>query len=375
MQQHLGRPADLVAGEGARFGGGGGHGRHPVRRSSQRHDGVRHARLHHPGRDRRRGGRGARHLRVAHDRAGPGEPVRRRHRRPPVDPRGRRARGGRPVRRHHRPRLPHPVADPGPRRDGLLPRHPRRQAQLRRQQGPLPEPGPRRLADPLDGLRRRGHRPARRQAADAQARHRDRGPGQARLRRRVGRAAAPLRRQPAYGGRHHRARPSARPQARIGRTRSRVAATAAAAPSSSDKGTDSTTLACSASDTTAAGPRATSSNPRPSSRRHRVQRARGLERVDGPRGSRARRRRSCSGGHEVGQGRRRCGPGRGERGGLRAPRPRDAHPQRARPHPGTVRRVVDRVDRARPGRPRGRQDARDRLRPPHRAARWCSATR
>ena len=31
----------------------------------QRHDGVRHARLHHPGRDGRRGRRGARHLRVA----------------------------------------------------------------------------------------------------------------------------------------------------------------------------------------------------------------------------------------------------------------------------------------------------------------------
>ena len=31
---------------------------------------------------------------------------------------------------------------------GLLPRDPRRQAQLRRQQGPVPQPGPRRLPDP-----------------------------------------------------------------------------------------------------------------------------------------------------------------------------------------------------------------------------------
>ena len=72
--------------------------------------------------------------------------LRRRHRRPPVDPRRRRARGGRPVRRHHRPRLPHPVADPVPRQPGLLARDARRQAQLRRQQGPLPAPGAGRLA-------------------------------------------------------------------------------------------------------------------------------------------------------------------------------------------------------------------------------------
>ena len=48
---------------------------------------------------------------------------------------------GRAVRRHHRPRLPHPVADPLARHPGLLAGDPGRQAQLRRQQGPLPPPG------------------------------------------------------------------------------------------------------------------------------------------------------------------------------------------------------------------------------------------
>ena len=46
-----------------------------------------------------------------------------------------------PVRRHHRARLPDPVADPVARQPGVQPRDPGRQAELRRQQGPLPQPG------------------------------------------------------------------------------------------------------------------------------------------------------------------------------------------------------------------------------------------
>ena len=62
-------------------------------------------------------------------------------RRPPVDPRRRRAGGDGAVRRHHRPRLPHPVPAPALRHAGLPPRDPRRPAQLRPEQGALPQPG------------------------------------------------------------------------------------------------------------------------------------------------------------------------------------------------------------------------------------------
>ena len=55
---------------------------------------------------------------------------------------------GRPVRRHHRPRLPDAVAGAVARQPGLHARHTRRQAELRRQQGALPQPGAGRLADP-----------------------------------------------------------------------------------------------------------------------------------------------------------------------------------------------------------------------------------
>ena len=57
-------------------------------------------------------GRGApRVLRLRRDHPGAGEPLRRRHRRPPVDPRRPRAgEEGEPVRRPDRPRLPHAVA-------------------------------------------------------------------------------------------------------------------------------------------------------------------------------------------------------------------------------------------------------------------------
>ena len=51
-----------------------------------------------------------RRQRLAGDHPGPGRHLRRRDRRPPVDPRRRRTRAHRPVRRHHRPRLPHPRA-------------------------------------------------------------------------------------------------------------------------------------------------------------------------------------------------------------------------------------------------------------------------
>ena len=73
--------------------------------------------------------------------------VRRRHRRPPVDPRRRRARQG-------RARSAAPIAHgyltlsllPVPQQPALRARDPGREAQLRRQQGPLPRPGPGRLA-------------------------------------------------------------------------------------------------------------------------------------------------------------------------------------------------------------------------------------
>ena len=78
--------------------------RAPPRRSPHDHD-------HHARRAALAEGPGAGHQRLGGGHAGAGEPVRRRHRRPPVDPRRRRARQGRePVRRADRARLPHPVA-------------------------------------------------------------------------------------------------------------------------------------------------------------------------------------------------------------------------------------------------------------------------
>ena len=83
------------------------------------------------------------HSRVADDHPGAGEPLRRRDRRPPVDPRRPRAGQGRALRRGHRPRVPDPVAGPGPAEQD----HPGRQHEVRRelrlQQGPLPLAGAR----------------------------------------------------------------------------------------------------------------------------------------------------------------------------------------------------------------------------------------
>ena len=78
-------------------------------------------------------------------------------------------------------------------RPAVRPRDPGREAQLRGQQGPVPEPGAGRLADPRAPSRsaRSPTSPPGKQIT-AQARHRDRGPGQARLRRRDRRPAAAL---------------------------------------------------------------------------------------------------------------------------------------------------------------------------------------
>ena len=79
-------------------------------------------------------------------------------------------------------------------------RDPRRQAQLRRQQGPLPQPGPGRLADPrhVAASAEVTDIPAGKQLTSSYI-DRDRGPGQAGLRRRDRRAAAASRSR-WYGG-------------------------------------------------------------------------------------------------------------------------------------------------------------------------------
>ena len=80
--------------------------------------------------------------RLAGDHPGPREPLRRGHRRPPVDPRRSGAGQGRPLRRADRPRLPdgvalEPLPAPDRRRPGDLGGR-----QLRREQDPLPVTGP-----------------------------------------------------------------------------------------------------------------------------------------------------------------------------------------------------------------------------------------
>ena len=80
--------------------------------------------------------------RVARGHPGGHQHLRRPLRRPPVDPRRRRAgQEGEPVRGHDRPRQPDPVADrrlpPGPDRGQRL----QARRQLRLEQGPLPGPG------------------------------------------------------------------------------------------------------------------------------------------------------------------------------------------------------------------------------------------
>ena len=101
--------------------------------------------------------------------------LRRRHRRPPVDPRRPRAREGRTLRRTHRPRVPHPVA----RRD-VLDRAARgrgrdHEGQLRPRQGALRLAGQGRRARAHERGRRRGHRdrgrlPARRSTRPSRSR-------------------------------------------------------------------------------------------------------------------------------------------------------------------------------------------------------------
>ena len=99
-----------------------------------------------------------------------------------------------PVRRHHRPRLPHAVAGP-------VPRQPR--CSRSRPPAPSSTTASTRCASPTRSGSARGSArtvavaevtdlPAGKQLT-AQARHRDRGRGQARLRRRDGRPAAALR--------------------------------------------------------------------------------------------------------------------------------------------------------------------------------------
>ena len=95
----------------------------------------------------------ARPRRLAAGRPGADQHLRRRDRRPPVDPRRRRARQGRPLRRPDRPRLPVAVADPEARLRPHAPRRVLRRHQLRQQQGPLPAAGARGHPGAGDGRR------------------------------------------------------------------------------------------------------------------------------------------------------------------------------------------------------------------------------
>src|SRR5690606_18230877 len=134
----------------------------------------------------RGGGTAPRHERVAHGHAGAGEPVRRRHVRPPVDPRRRRTRRRRPVRRHHRARVPDPLA-PAPARQGHLPgRRVEHGHQLRAQQGPLPAAGEGRCAHPGERRAGRGHAGQAGHAGGGPLDDRDRGRGQTGVRGRDG---------------------------------------------------------------------------------------------------------------------------------------------------------------------------------------------
>ena len=105
---------------------------------------------HTDGTRRGQGGRrpGARRERLVRGHAGDDRPVRRGHRRPPVDPRRPRARGADAVRRHDRARPLHALARP----EVLLRDHGhaglRVRRQLRLRQGPLPGAAAGRLAGP-----------------------------------------------------------------------------------------------------------------------------------------------------------------------------------------------------------------------------------
>ena len=160
--------------------------------------------------------RGDRSLRLDHHRPGACQRLRRRHRRPPVDPRRRRAREGQPLRRHDRPRLPHPVAAAALHRRSCSPSTPRAPSSTTaptRSASPLP-------AGRLEGPRHRDHRRGQRDQGRHPAGHavhdRDRGLRQARLRRRDRGPAALLR----PGWRRWSARPCRESGGRARRRRS-----------------------------------------------------------------------------------------------------------------------------------------------------------
>ena len=132
-------------------------------------------------------GPGARHQRLGRGHPGAGQPLRRRHRRPPVDPRRRRARQGRePLRRPDRPRLPDPVAaHPDVSEVLVVTRHDDGR-ELRAEQGALPRPGAGRLEGPADR-----HAQGRRGGRRRPAAHRRR--PSSRRGRRASRSASPSR--------------------------------------------------------------------------------------------------------------------------------------------------------------------------------------
>ncbi|CAA9386698.1 MAG: Acyl dehydratase, partial [uncultured Nocardioides sp.] len=151
-----------------------------------------HAHLHEPGPGGRRRRQRDRDQRLGRGRPGADRRLRRGDPGPPVDPR--RRRGGRrgALRRHHRPRLPHPEPAPPLRLAGLLDGDPRGAPQLRPGEGPLPRARPGRQPAALPRALRRGPGPPGRQAAGRRAHRRDRGAGQAGVRRGARRPAPGL---------------------------------------------------------------------------------------------------------------------------------------------------------------------------------------
>ena len=159
VQQHLRRPPDLLRGDHwpcTRFGQDGAHAAIlPLARAREDTCAPSPTSTSWPPPWVR-----PRDQRLVRDRPGPRRPVRRRHRRPPVDPRRPGARRAGAVRRDHRARLPDGQPDPRAQQDHLQHRDRRTAAQLRPQQGPLPQPGQGRQPDPRTGHPRRAHRRA-----------------------------------------------------------------------------------------------------------------------------------------------------------------------------------------------------------------------
>ena len=118
VQQRLRGARHLIAGGGARWRWGhwlsadSWHAADPGRPSGRASARFGLCEPSPPRRDRRPPPGRDRHHRVADDRPGAAWTPSRRHGRPPVDPRGRRARRGWSVRRHDRPRLPHALLLP-----------------------------------------------------------------------------------------------------------------------------------------------------------------------------------------------------------------------------------------------------------------------